>query len=74
MNTIQYPKLAGLLRVLLTIIGWAAITAVLNFCSDQANLVAYLNPYLAGLLSMIAGAVEASMQSQGKGALFGAVK
>ena len=73
MNLLQNPKLAGALRALAILVGTAILTAILTFFSNQANLTGLFNPYVAGVIAMIASAIESNIANKGGGAMFGAI-
>lgn len=64
------PALLGFLRG----IGMVVLAAVLSYLGDEANLSGIVSASLATIVSGIALSLEHSLESKGKGALFGAVK
>lgn len=64
------PVVLGILRAL----GVVVIVAVVGFFANAANLVPFVGEGLAGLIAMIALAVEHYLEAKNGTALFGAVR
>ena len=65
MSNTQIGALRGL--------GLVVLLAVLGFLANAANLQAFVNPTVAGLISVVALALEGALSPKGT-ALFGSVK
>lgn len=73
MLNITSQKLLGFLRSVVAVVIWSAAMAVLSYLSDATHFNGIVDGSLATVIAGLAGLVEHQMESNGSGALFGAV-